>query len=792
MSQGFKRQRRFFSLLMAGRAVGATSQNRKNAKGRIEIRRALVFVVATCFLSGCASSQQKASRHLEQAEHWAANGKMGEATLEYRRAIQLDPKSPKAHLALAKIFMDRRDYVAAYQQLNIVHKNAPDNREEQLMMAELTYRTGNVGEAEKEAQALVTQSPNDVQALIILAESALAIKDTKLASFNADRILQIDPKNGRGWYLKAVLQHAAGDNVESEKSLRNAISFAPDSIPAVVALAALRARAGDVAGAEAVIRQALASNPGNIQVHYLLAEFLVEENRGSEAQEVFRQIKALDDSDSTNRGALARYFLMSGDIKAAVKEYQEIIQRHPDDVQNALQLAAAYIELGQNSDADQLVNSIGKRSPNDPKMLLFRGRLRVEEGQLEDGIRDLQHVAQMQPQWALPQYFLGLAYVREGKLDLAEPALSGAAQLDQSLIAPRIILAQLELNQDKPEAAIAAIGEALEQKPHLVEPYLLRSLALAQEGRLDEAEKDTLPLVDQFPEPSARAMTFRALAWAELQQKHFDGAHKFAIESLKYDSTSQDGLYLLGVSEIALSKPDSGLAEVEGYVRSNPTWAPGYEVLGQLQRMAGRPSDAEASFRKAIEVDPKLVGAELRLSDLVMNEGRLENAMELLSKVAEVEPEMAAAHIRMGQISEMKGDWTAAESHYSKALAIDPANLVAKNNLAWVYAEHGGNLDLGLKLAQEAKEAKPDSSDISDTLAWILVKKQSYGTAIQLLQDCVLKDPRNPTFSYHLGVAYYRSGRDSEAAQYLQTALNLQPDFPYAGDAKQILEVLRK
>jgi tetratricopeptide (TPR) repeat protein len=777
---------------MTGRAVANSSQMTRSAGWRIGSRPAFLFLLVTYLLVGCASSQQKAERHLEQAEHWAAKGKLGEATLEYRRAIQLDPKSLKARLALAKIFMDRQDYAAAYQQFDSVRKNMPDNREERLMMADLTFRTGNVAEAEKDAQVLVDQSPDDVEALAILAESALAAKDTKLASFSADHILQIDPRNSRGWYLKAILQHVSGDDAESEKSLRNAIAYAPDSIPPVIALAALRGRAGDVTEVETVIRHALASNPENVQVHYLLAEFLLEQNRGNEAQEVFRQIKTLDDGAPTNRGALARYFVISGDTKAAVKEYQEIIQRHPDDVQNSLQLAAVYIELGQNSDAEQLLSSIGKRSPNDPKMLLFRGRLRVEEGQIEDGIRDLRHVAQMQPQWALAQYFLGLAYLREGKLDLAEPVFSVAAQLDQSLIAPRMILAQLALNEDKPEAAITAIGEALKEKPKFVEPYLLRSLALAQEGRLADAEKDALPLIDQFPEPPARAMTFRALAWAELQQKRFEGAHRFASESLKYDATSQEGLYLLGVSEIVLNRADNGLAEVEGYVRSNPAWAPGYEVLGQLQRMAGHPRDAEVSFRKAIEVDPKLVGAELRLSDLAMNQGKLDEAMDLLSQVAQVGPEMAAVDVRMGQLSEMKGNWKGAENYYSKALAIDAGNLLAKNNLAWVYAEHGGNLDVGLKLAQEAKEAKPDSSEISDTLAWILVKKQSYGTAIQLLQDCVLKDPGNPLFSYHLGVAYYRSGRDSEAEQYLQTALKLQPDFPYAGDAKQILEVLKK
>ena len=118
--------------------------------------------------------------------------------------------------------------------------------------------------------------------------------------------------------------------------------------------------------------------------------------------------------------------------------------------------------------------------------------------------------------------------------------------------------------------------------------------------------------------------------------------------------------------------------------------------------------------------------------------------------------------------------------------------MVAKNNLAAVYAEHGGNIDLALKLAQEASEQQPDNPDISDTLAWVLVKKQNYGTAIKLLSDCVQKDPKRVEFNYHLGVAYYRAGRKLEAQQALQTVVKLQPQSSHAVQAKQLLSELGK
>ena len=194
--------------------------------------------------------------------------------------------------------------------------------------------------------------------------------------------------------------------------------------------------------------------------------------------------------------------------------------------------------------------------------------------------------------------------------------------------------------------------------------------------------------------------------------------------------------------------------------------------------------DAENSLRKAFELDPKLASSAFRLSEIEMKQGKLDEAMNLLSQVSQLEPQMASVEIRMGQVSEMKGDWKGAENFYTNALNIDKEDPIAKNNLAWVYAEHGGNLDVGLKLAQEAKNASPASLDVSDTLAWVLVQKKRFAEAVPLLQDCVSKDSNNSLFNYHLGVAYYGLGERSNAKQYLQTAIKLhldsQDDFNHA------------
>ena len=88
----------------------------------------------------------------------------------------------------------------------------------------------------------------------------------------------------------------------------------------------------------------------------------------------------------------------------------------------------------------------------------------------------------------------------------------------------------------------------------------------------------------------------------------------------------------------------------------------------------------------------------------------------------------------------------------------------AANNLAYNYAQHGGNLDVALGLAQKAREANPNDPGIADTLGWIHYKKGTYATAVALLKESNEKfKGQNPTVLYHLGLAYDKSGEEKLA-----------------------------
>jgi tetratricopeptide (TPR) repeat protein len=150
-------------------------------------------------------------------------------------------------------------------------------------------------------------------------------------------------------------------------------------------------------------------------------------------------------------------------------------------------------------------------------------------------------------------------------------------------------------------------------------------------------------------------------------------------------------------------------------------------------------------------------------------------------------PDQAGPHILLGTIYDMQNRSDLSEKHYREALDIDPKSVPAANNLAWILAERGENLNQALELAQRAKARFPENAAIIDTLGWVYYKKGLYDNALTEFTDAVQKLPENPVVRYHLGLAYYKKGENDKAKQELEKALSLNASFDGADEAKKIL-----
>jgi tetratricopeptide (TPR) repeat protein len=176
------------------------------------------------------------------------------------------------------------------------------------------------------------------------------------------------------------------------------------------------------------------------------------------------------------------------------------------------------------------------------------------------------------------------------------------------------------------------------------------------------------------------------------------------------------------------------------------------------------------------------------LGDTYANQQKTDQAIEAYQTYLHSKPDDVAVRALLANVYEQKQDVMKAIVEYTKCLDLNPEHFFALNQLAWLYAERGKNLDEALAFAQKAVAIKP-ASGIIDTLGWVYYKRQEYAQAIAQFKLALLKDPFQPTIKYHLGLAYFQHGDRDLARQTFAEVLELSKNFEHAAEIQKLLDV---
>ncbi len=155
-------------------------------------------------------------------------------------------------------------------------------------------------------------------------------------------------------------------------------------------------------------------------------------------------------------------------------------------------------------------------------------------------------------------------------------------------------------------------------------------------------------------------------------------------------------------------------------------------------------------------------------------------------------------HYYLGWVLSNLGRQEEAKEEYRRAIQIDPRDARSMNNLGFLYADAGENLDEALWLIGEA--IRLDSSNrlyYLDTLGWAYCQKGDYDKAVEILSEEIGEASRDGRYgsltgemAYHLGVAYQKSGKLQEAKKEFERALEYGGTA--AAKAKGLLEEVKE
>jgi Flp pilus assembly protein TadD len=203
-------------------------------------------------------------------------------------ASKADPAPAKAS-AQDRAAADRMDPLgrAAFWSSQV---NAdPKDAEAGVKLAAALRALGRYQEAYGAAEAVLVLQPNNIDALLETARTAISDSQGFFAVAPARKVMALAPKDWRGPSLLAVGLEQAGRTAEAQAAHAQAMAIAPAN-PTVLSNAALfYAAQGDRARAETLLRKAAAAPGAGLQVRQNLALILGLQGKLAEAEALQRQ-----------------------------------------------------------------------------------------------------------------------------------------------------------------------------------------------------------------------------------------------------------------------------------------------------------------------------------------------------------------------------------------------------------------------------------------------------------------------------------------------------------------------
>lgn len=382
-------------------------------------------------------------------------------------------------------------------------------------------------------------------------------------------------------------------------------------------------------------------------------------------------------------------------------------------------------------------------------------------------------------------YRAGLEALRRNDLDAAAAQFRAAAQAAPAEAAPWLALAEIALRRGDKAGAEAQVEQALKVAPRSALAYSARAHLLSVKGDFRAA----LATLDKAIELDPRSPILRNqrgdLYATALRDRNRAMAEYRA--ALALDPNDARAHYALGGLLVQAGRYADARSELVRATQLAPGNGLAWAALGAAQAGLGDNQLALVSYDTALKILPALPTAHIGRGDILVAQGRVDEAIAAYEQALKSAPRQAWLLARLGSAQEKARRTAQAEKYYRAALAIEPRNLVATNNLAFLLADEKRDLDEALRLATIAVETAPPSSETTwDTLAWVRRARGELADAAKILEP-LASSARNPALVYHLGVVYADMGRRKDALDMLDKALKLAPDYAPAQEAKRKL-----
>jgi tetratricopeptide (TPR) repeat protein len=609
------------------------------------------------------------------------------------------------------------------------------------------YKSGEYDEADRIIKSAAGQ--NIVHPVLSGFELQSCLRQGQLQSAAdiLDDMRAVDPNNDALNLYYATIEMRQNHFEEAEKLLTALKTRQPDSSAVFSAMVEMKIRQNKGPEAITLCNEAI-QRIKTAQTYILRGRTFDLLGQAQLAQKDFEYAADIEPNNAEAWMAKAQFYTIRGQNRQAASAWEKCWAISPDNPQ-ILQQALTFFLGSPNRELNRRGNSILEKAivsnPHDQRLEIWQARsllLAKTAPAVDKAIGILTKVTAQHPTDVEGWSLLCQALLQKNESAKAlDAVLRGLVFLpeNQTLL---LLKARAEATH-MPELAIPTVKLLYEKDPNDADIAIYLA-GLYTHGGNFTAAMSVLDAQLSMGDPSAQRKINIARAAVMYKSGHKTQSREL-FESLVKDDPNDA---VVTLAQAGLLKDEQKWDELVTC------------IVGFYQNHRDN-TNAVVAISKGLSADPNVAAKEAAVTIM-------RNTLAINPNAPELIDELASQLYVSGHSSE-------ALSLYQRLIELDPENLTAINNLAWIMCEEMGKHAQALELAQKGLRISPDYVDLVDTRGVAYFRLGKLDKAIQDFTVCAKLYPSHVPAAaasyFHLGRAFAVSAKKQEAAKYLKMAL---------------------
>ncbi len=563
--------------------------------------------------------------------------------------------------------------------------------------------------------------------------------------------------------------------------------LAPDNIKYYLIIGELQDRQGRTSKAAEVYRRAADEHPVLYQPWLKLVELQLDAGQDEDAYKTYREALEATGGHRALLIGVRELYLERGDDERAFELTELLVERFPTKADFWYDYIRALLARGEPEKARAaFTKSCAYLRGQEKQYLPGIVRLYVAYGDAAEAIAVFEQALEWEPESREALVALAIFCQQQGEAEKARTLYQRLLELDPTSEFGLLSIAEGYEHQGDLEAFGEWARRAVEAHPDSFDAQFALLRYFEATGKPDEARNELDAIFGQMlrgdepdPSPALRLCSYYLDRGDYHQVRHIAGVALGAAD----DPALVGRLHFMsGFADYLEHRIPEAARELAVAARQAPELGEAHFFLGRCRVRLGRAERAVESLQRALvrSADPSWqieLGLALKLAgrDAEAQE-QFDEAIDALEHAADAAPTDAATRLMLAVGLNRIGRDDDAAREFQHALELDPDSATALNDLGYMWAEAGQNLDEALKLIERAVELDPDSSAVADSLGWVYFQQGRYEEALRELERAVELGPPVAEIFDHVGDAHLKLGDTAKAIEWWNKALELYPE----------------